>query len=247
MGPGILPETTVGKHNLPCHLQMPNKALSFKKEAICEHGPEAPSCPVGQGSFKMDCFKVEKCSMVRWVQIWHSCWNHWRRVLWAKEEGDFPACHQCSVQKPASLMVWGCISAYGMGSLHVLEGTMNAERYIKVLEQHMLPSRWRLFQGKPCVFQQDNTAAIPTAWLHSRRVRVLNWPACSPDLTPIENIWRIINKKICQRWPQTLQQLDILYQARMGPNSNTKTPETHNLDAQTSSNCLKRRGDATPW
>ncbi len=31
----------------------------------------------------------------------------------------------------------GCISAYGMDSLHVLEGTMNAERYIKVLEQYM--------------------------------------------------------------------------------------------------------------
>ncbi len=45
------------------------KALSCKKEAICEHGPEAPSCPVGQGSFKMDCFQVEKCSMVRRVQI----------------------------------------------------------------------------------------------------------------------------------------------------------------------------------
>ncbi len=75
----------------------------------------------------------------------------------------------------------GCISAYGMGSLHVLEGTMNAERYIKVLEQHMLPSRRCLFQGRPCVFQQDNakphTAAITTAWLRSRRVRVLNWPA----------------------------------------------------------------------
>ncbi len=65
MGPGILPETTVGKHNFPCHLQMPTKALSCKNEAICEHGPEALSCPVGQGSFKMDCFKVEKCSMVR--------------------------------------------------------------------------------------------------------------------------------------------------------------------------------------
>ncbi len=25
---------------------------------LCEHGPEAPSCPVGQGSFTMDCFKV---------------------------------------------------------------------------------------------------------------------------------------------------------------------------------------------
>ncbi len=72
--------------------------------------------------------------------------NHGRRVLRAKEEGDLPACYQRSVQKPASLMVWGCISPYGMGSLHVLEGTMNAERYIKVLEQHMLPSRRRVFQ-----------------------------------------------------------------------------------------------------
>ncbi len=34
-----------------------------------------------------------------------------------------------------------CISAYGMGSLDVLKGTMNAEIYIQVLEQHMLPSR----------------------------------------------------------------------------------------------------------
>ncbi len=32
-----------------------------------------------------------------------------------------------------------------------------------------------------------------------------------------------------------------LYQARMGPNSNTKTPETHNLDAQTSPNCFEKK------
>ncbi len=76
----------------------------------------------------VDC--ILKCILVE---------NHRRRVLRAKEEGDLPACYQRSVQKPASLMVWGCISAYGMGSLHVLEATMNAERYIKVLEQHMLP------------------------------------------------------------------------------------------------------------
>ncbi len=49
--------------------------------AICRcqlklyHVKKALSCPVGQGSFKMDCFKVEKCSMVRRVQIWHSCWK----------------------------------------------------------------------------------------------------------------------------------------------------------------------------
>ncbi len=140
MGPGILPETTVGKHNPACHLQMPTKALSSKNEAICKNGPEAHLCPVGQGSFKMDCFKVEKCSMVRRVQIWHSFWTLRSAVSsLAKEEGDLPACYQYSVQQPASLMVWECVMHTVTGSLNVLEGTMNAERYIKVLEQHMLP------------------------------------------------------------------------------------------------------------
>ncbi len=52
--------------------------------------------------------------------------NHGRLVLRAKEEGDLPVCYQLSVQKPASLMVWGCIFAYSMGWVRpVLGGTMN--------------------------------------------------------------------------------------------------------------------------
>ncbi len=61
------------------------------------------------------------------------------------------------------------------------------------------------------------TAAITTAWLRSRRVQVLNWPACSPDISPIENIWRIIKLKIRQRRSQSFQQLET-YQAGMGLN-----------------------------
>ncbi len=140
-------------------------------------------------------------------------------------------------------MVWGCISAYDMGSLHILEGTMNAERYIKVLEQHMLPSRRRLFQ-------QDNakphTAAITTAWLRSRRVRVLNWPACSPDLSPIENIWRIIKRKIRQRRPQTLQQLETYIRQEW---DQIPTPKLQKLKTSMP-RCLRtvlKRRDATPW
>ncbi len=135
-----------------------------------------------------------------------------------------------------------CISAYGMGSLHVLEGTMNAERYIKVLEQHMLPSIWCLFQGRPCVFQQDNakphTAAITTTWLRSRRVRVLNWPACSPDLSPIENIWCIIKWKIHQRRPQTLQQLETYI--RQGWDQ-IPTPKLQKLITSMPSNCFQKK------
>ncbi len=169
--------------------------------------------------------------------------NHGRRVIWAKEEGDLPECYQRSVQKPASLMVWGCISAYVMGSLHVLEGTMNAERYIKVLEQHMLPSRRRLFQGRPCVFQQDNTkphtAAITTAWLRSK--------FCSPDLSPIENIWRIIKRKIHQKRPQTLQQLETYIRQEWDQIPTPKLQKLITSMPRCLQTVLKRRGDATPW
>ncbi len=112
MGPGILPETTVGKHNPPCHLQMPLKLYHARRKPYVN--------------------MVQKCRRVLWakahlkwtVSKWKSVlWsdeskfdflvgNHGHRVLRAKEEGDLPACYQHSVQKPASLMVWRCISAY---------------------------------------------------------------------------------------------------------------------------------------
>ncbi len=92
-------ETTVDKHNPPCHLQMPTKALSCKKEAICEHGPEVPSCPVGVQNGKVFYGQMSP-NLTFLLEIMDA-------VSSTKEEGDLPACYQLSVQKPASLMVWG--------------------------------------------------------------------------------------------------------------------------------------------
>ncbi len=81
---------------------------------------------------------MEKCSigqspnLTSWLEIRGAC------VLRAKEGGRPSSVLLAFSSKSASLMVWG---AYSMGSLHVLEATMNAEMYIKVLGQHMLPSR----------------------------------------------------------------------------------------------------------
>jgi len=94
------------------------------------------------------------------------------------------ATNQVNRQKISDLLIW--------------KGSINAERYKQVVEQHLLPSRRRLLQGRPCIFQQDKVkphpASIPTAWLRSRRV--LDWPACSPDLLPSENFHNTTKK--CQ-------------------------------------------------
>ncbi len=113
MGPGILPETTVGKHNPPCHLQMPTKALSCKTVNMLQ---KRRRVLWAKTHLK---WTVSKWKRVLWSDVSKFdilVVNHERHVLWAKEEGDLPACYQRSVQKPASLMVRGCISAYGMSS-----------------------------------------------------------------------------------------------------------------------------------
>ena len=110
-------------------------------------------------------------------------------------------------------MVWGCVSAHGMGNLHICESNINAERYIQVVEQPMLPSKQRLFHGRPCLFQQDNakshSARVTTTWLRSKRVRELGLSAYSPELSPIENVWRIMKGKIRLRRPLTVEQLKL--------------------------------------
>ncbi|KAK3536514.1 hypothetical protein QTP86_013837 [Hemibagrus guttatus] len=66
-----------------------------------------------------------------------------RHVIRTKEDKDNPSCYQRSVQKPASLMVWGCMSACGMGSLHIWKGTINAERC--VCNAGQISDGWRCY------------------------------------------------------------------------------------------------------
>ncbi len=115
----------------------------------------------------------------------------------------------------------------------------------------MLPSRRHLFQGRPCIFQQDNakphSAHITKSWLRRKRVRVLDWPACSPDLSPIENVWRILKRKMRQLRPRTVAHLKTCLQEEW----DKITPETLHHLVSSVPKCLlsvvKRNGNITKW
>lgn len=113
------------------------------------------------------------------------------------------------IQHP--LIIWRCGTASEISSLHMWKGTISAERFIHILEQHMLPCRWYFFQGRPCIFYaRPHITVITTAWLRSRRVLVLNWPGCSAELSPTENTLSIIKCKIHQRRPWTRRRLQTV-------------------------------------
>ncbi len=97
-------------------------------------------------------------------------------------------------------MIWAAMSSASVGPLCFLKSTVNAAIYQEILEHFMLPSADKLYGDADFIFQQDlapaHTAKGTKSWFNDHGVTVLDWPANSPDLKPIDNLWGIVKRKM---------------------------------------------------
>lgn len=215
--------------------------------------------------------KKQKTNRVKFAQK-HRNWtaDQWRRIIWSDEskfevtvgderskvirekgEAFHKDCLKRKVKFPASVMIWGCMSAQGVGCLQFIEGTVNAEKYKSILQESLLPSIPKLKHRNKFTFQQDgascHTAKTTMAWLKKKKIPTMAWPSSSPDLSPIETLWwkmkKMLRKDPSRSKADLKEKLSLVW--------NGITPEECRALVDTMPLRIKAvqdaKGDATKW
>ncbi|GFU89785.1 DDE_3 domain-containing protein [Trichonephila clavipes] len=101
------------------------------------------------------------------------------------------------IARTDGVMVWGTIAYDSRSTLIVIHGTLTGQRYV---DDFIRPHVGPFLNGLPgAIFQQDNarphTAKVAQDFL--RHFQTLPWPACSPDLPPVEHVKDQLKRPSC--------------------------------------------------
>lgn len=65
--------------------------------------------------------------------------NNRKVYIWRKgDETGLPDCISPCIQRKISAMLWGCFSFNGVGTLSKVNGTINSDKYIEILDNNYI-------------------------------------------------------------------------------------------------------------
>ncbi|MBW0526810.1 hypothetical protein O181_066525 [Austropuccinia psidii MF-1] len=144
------------------------------------------------------------------VQVWRTPQEKWNLENLAVN-------HQSGCQ---SLMVWGAFCAAMQAPLVFLNRQMTSTEMVQqVYQPGLLPfiawmeqAPW--IRGCHCLLLMEDNAPIHTDWQDWHEIQKLDWPAHSPNLNPIENIWKTMKSQISKLYqPQMVEELQHVIKA----------------------------------
>ena len=189
---------------------------NWKRPIGCK---EAPTDPARRSRFVTKALKLNKDT--RWFFSDEKRWDlncYSRQTQWAKSVASVEK--SVRIQFQVKLLVWVMIGLDGAGKvvkkIEFLPPTknMNKERYVEVLKKHVVP----VLGKKPLYrFMHDgassHTALLTRDLLKARKVTYESeWPARSPYLNPVENLFAIMSRAVCKYRAKDLAELRVVVQ-----------------------------------
>ena len=125
--------------------------------------------------------------------------------MWGRNKPSVSVC-----KYGPKVLIWGGLSYMGLTPIKVAEGNINSDSYQAILSECLIDSM-KPFYPDGFILQQDNApphvSKSTKKFLEANQILTITWPAISPDLNPIENLWAIIKHEIEKQGAKTLTEI----------------------------------------